>query len=152
VAVGLTIVVGAMLVSALLLAVGGTRIGLLVADSMGMYSALTAAWPLIHWVAVVGFAGAGVEMLYCMAPNLKQRPMAQIPGVIVAVMLWLVSSASLGAYLRQFGHLTAINATVGSVSALMLWCFFSSLAILIGAEVNSQAKIIRAQHGKSSSR
>jgi membrane protein len=67
--------------------------------------------------------------------------MAQLPGVAVAVVLWLASSFGLGLYLRSFAEFTAIYGTLGAMIALMLWFYFSSLAILIGAEVNAQLQL-----------
>ena len=72
---------------------------------------------------------------------MKQRSFAQIPGVAVAVVLWLVSSFCLRLYLRHFVEFTAIYGTLGALIALMLWLYFSSLAILIGAEVNAQIQL-----------
>jgi membrane protein len=43
--------------------------------------------------------------------------------------------------LRNFVEFTAIYGTLGALIALMLWLYFSSLAILIGAEVNAQIQL-----------
>ena len=141
VAIGLTMVVGAMLIASLFLLLLGARIGSWLAALMGMDSALAATWPYIRWLVVVGFTSLSVEMLYLIAPNVKQRFMAQLPGVAVAVVLWLASSLGLGLYLRSFAEFTAIYGTLGAMIALMLWFYFSSLAILIGAEVNAQLQL-----------
>lgn len=141
VAIGLTIVVGAMVISALFVLLLGARIGSWLAVRLGMDSVLTAAWPFVRWLVVVGFTTFSVELLYLIAPNVKQRSFAQIPGVAVAVVLWLVSSFCLRLYLRHFVEFTAIYGTLGALIALMLWLYFSSLAILIGAEVNAQIQL-----------
>ncbi len=141
VAIGLTMVVGAMLIASLFLLLLGARIGSWLAALLGMDSALAATWPYIRWLVVVGFTSLSVEMLYLIAPNVKQRFMAQLPGVAVAVVLWLASSFGLGLYLRSFAEFTAIYGTLGAMIALMLWFYFSSLAILIGAEVNAQLQL-----------
>ena len=39
---------------------------------------------------------------------------------------------------RTFAPLTEIYGTLGAAIALMWWLYFSSLAILIGAELNAQ--------------
>ena len=140
VAIGLTIVVGAMVIVAMFLLFLGSQIGSWLACHVGMESALAAAWPYLRWIVVVGFTTIAVEVLYFLAPNTKQRFVAQIPGASVAVALWLASSFGLGLYLRSFAQFTAIYGTLGAMIALMLWFYFSSLAILIGAEVNAQAQ------------
>ena len=138
VAIGLTIAVGALVLIAMVLLFLGAQVGHWLARRVGMESALAAAWPYIRWLVVVGFTTLSVEVLYFLAPNTKQRFVAQIPGASVAVVLWLASSFGLGLYLRSFAEFTAIYGTLGAMIALMLWFYFSSLAILIGAEVNAQ--------------
>jgi membrane protein len=145
VAIGLTIVVGAMVVAALFLLFLGSRIGFWLADHLGINPALAAAWPYVRWLVVVGFTALSVEVLYFIAPHVKQRFLAQVPGAAVAVVLWLASSFGLGLYLRRFVEFTAIYGTLGAMIALMLWFYFSSLAILIGAEVNAQMQLTRSE-------
>jgi membrane protein len=147
VAVGLTIVVGAMLLAALLLLFLGSRIGFWLAVRLRIDPVLTAVWPYIRWSVVVGFTALSTEMLYFIAPHAKQRFLAQIPGAAVAVVLWLASSFGLGFYLRSFTQFTAIYGTLGAMIALMLWFYFSSLAMLIGAELNAQIQRADSGHG-----
>jgi membrane protein len=138
VAIGLTVVVGAIVLVTLFLLFLGAQVGQWIAGRAGMEPALAAAWPYIRWLAVVGFTTLSVEILYFLAPNVRQRFQAQIAGASVAVLLWLVSSFVLKFYLRSFAEFTAIHGTLGATIALMLWIYFSSLAISIGAEVNAQ--------------
>lgn len=110
------------------------------ANASGTHSALLSVWPYLRWLAAVGFVGASVELLYSIAPNVKHQLIRQIPGAMLAVALWLASSLVLGWYLRTFAQLTEIYGTLGATIALMLWFYFSSLAILIGAEFNAQIR------------
>ena len=142
VAIGLTIVVGVMVIAALTLLFFGSRIGYWVASRVGAESALAAAWPIIRWFVIVAFTTLSVEMLYFLAPNTKHRFLSQMPGASVAVVLWLTSSFGLGWYLRSFSEFTAIYGALGAMIALMLWFYLSSLAILIGAEVNAQVQLM----------
>ncbi|MGO8986756.1 MAG: YihY/virulence factor BrkB family protein [Terriglobales bacterium] len=144
VSIGLTIVVGAMVFNALSLSLLGTRIGSWLAARWGMNAELAVAWPYIRWLVAVGFIFLSVALLYFIAPNVKHRLVDQVPGVTVAVILWLASSFVLGWYLRiSFSAFAAIYGTLGAVIALMLWFYLSSLAILIGAEVNAQIRLMR---------
>jgi uncharacterized BrkB/YihY/UPF0761 family membrane protein len=47
-------------------------------------------WPYIHWSIAIGFTIVAVEALYFLAPNVKQRFLATLPGAILAVGVWLV--------------------------------------------------------------
>ncbi len=145
VSLGLTIVVGAMVVIALILLFVGARVGYWLANAAGFSSSFLFVWPYLRWFAVVGFVAVSVEVLYSIAPNVKQQLTRQIPGAALAVGLWLASSLTLGWYLRTFAHWADLYGTLGATIALMLWFYFSSLAILIGAEFNAQIRIMTEQ-------
>jgi membrane protein len=80
-------------------------------------------------------------MLYVIAPNVKQRFIAQIPGAAVAVVVAGEFFLGCDLYFSSFAQFTAIYGTLGAMIALMLWFYFSSLAVLIGAEVNAQIQL-----------
>ena len=55
-------------------------------------------WPYIHWSVAVGFSVLAVETSYFLAPNVKQRLRATLPGAILAVSCWIALSYLLGLY------------------------------------------------------
>jgi len=134
----LTILVGAMLLAAVSLSVLGSKIGLWLAMQLGLHSQVVRAWPCIRWLIVVIFSAVSLEVVYCVAPHLEQSVLAQIPGAAFAVVLWLVSSCVLGIYFSHFSQYASVYGTLGATIALLLWFYFSSLAVLVGAEVNAQ--------------
>jgi membrane protein len=136
----LTLLVGAMLLIVIFLSLLGSRLGFWVATQWGLGSELIQMWPYIRWLVMVGFSALSIELVYYIAPRLKQNMTAQIPGVALAVVLWLASSFGLGIYFKHFGQYAAVYGTLGATSALMMWFYFSSLAILVGAEVNAQMR------------
>jgi membrane protein len=70
--------------------------------------------------------------------NAKHSFASTLPGALFAIVVWFLGSAGLSYYLQ---HLSNYNATYGSMGALMglmLWFYITSLAILVGAEVNAE--------------
>jgi len=65
-----------------------------------------------------------------------------------ATLLWIVASLGFKLYLSRFADYNATYGAVGGVMALLLWFYISGLAILIGAEMNSEIEHASA-HGKS---
>jgi Virulence factor BrkB len=58
-------------------------------------------------------------------------------GAVVALVGWALGSVAFSAYVSNFGN---HNKTYGSLAAaimLMLWLYISSLAILVGADVDA---------------
>jgi membrane protein len=92
----------------------------------------------------VGFTILAVEAVYYLAPNVKQRFVATLPGAILAVGCWIGLSYLLGAYFRHFANFNKTYGTLGAAVALMVWLYWTGFAMLVGAELNAElAKIGR---------
>jgi membrane protein len=99
-------------------------------------------WPYIHWTIAIAFTVLAVEALYFLAPNVKQRFLATLPGAVLAVGCWLGLSYLLGMYFRHFAHFNKTYGTLGAAIALMTWLYWTGFAMLLGAELNAElAKI-----------
>jgi membrane protein len=72
---------------------------------------------------------------------------ALVPGAFFAVVLWLGATALFRVYLSQFGSYSKTYGSLGAVIVLMLWLYFSGVAILVGGEVNSEIRKAAAEAG-----
>lgn len=143
-AVGLAIITGALLLTALSVMIVGPRFGEWLAARVHLSSLFVFMWPLIHWSVGIGFTVLAVETLYYLGPNVKQRFRATLPGAILAVGCWLGLSYLLGFYLRQFGNFNKTYGTLGAAIVLMVWLYWTGFAMLVGAELNAElAKVSR---------
>ena len=70
------------------------------------------------------------------APNRAARWAWVTPGAVLATVLWILSSFAFKVYVVHFGNYTATYGVIGGIIVTMLWFYVSSLAILIGAELN----------------
>ena len=143
-AVGLTFLVGALLLSALCVMIVGPQFGTWLAARMNLSWLLVLAWPYIHWTVAVLFTVLAVEALYFLAPNVRQRFWASLPGAVLAVVCWIALSYGLGIYFRNFAHFKRTYGGMGAVVAMMIWLYWTSFFMLVGAELNCQlAKMSR---------
>jgi membrane protein len=137
-AVGLTLLVGVLLLVALGVMIVGPQFGTWLALRTNLSWLFAEAWPYIHWTVAVLFTVLAVEALYFMAPNVKQRFWATLPGAVLAVVCWVGLSYGLGIYFRSFAHFSKTYGTMGAVIALMVWLYWTSFFMLVGAELNCQ--------------
>jgi membrane protein len=143
-ALGLAFMTGALLLIALSVMVVGPRFGEWLAGRVHLSALFVLLWPYIHWTIAVGFTVLAVEALYYMAPNVKQRFLATLPGAVLAVGCWIGLSYLLGIYFRQFENFNKTYGTLGAAIALMVWLYWTGFAMLVGAELNAElAKISR---------
>ena len=144
-AVGLSIVIGLLMLVALSVMVVGPRFGEWVADRVHLSHLFVLVWPYIHWSIAIGFTILAVETLYFLAPNVKQRLRATLPGAIVAVGCWIALSYLLGLYFRHFANFNKTYGTLGAAIALMTWLYWTGFALLVGAELNCELAKVSAQ-------
>jgi membrane protein len=93
----------------------------------------------IQWLRLP-VAGAIVMFLWAVLhyvlPDVEQRFRFITPGSVVGVILWLIASWGFSMYVSHFGNYDKIYGSLGGVIVLLLWMWISSLAVLLGAEVN----------------
>jgi membrane protein len=144
-ALALTLLMGTLLLTALGVMIVGPRFGEWLAAKLHSVNLFIVLWPYIRWIIAVSFAVLSVEALYFLAPNVKQRFWASLPGAILAVAAWLALSYLLGIYFRQFANFNKTYGTLGAAVALMVWLYWTGFAMLVGAELNAElAKFSRA--------
>jgi len=137
-ALELTFIVGVLMVIALAVLIVGPEFGAWVARHTGTSVLFAWIWPHLRWFIAVAFTVLAIELLYFLAPNIKQRFWATLPGAIFAVAAWIVASLGLGIYLREFPNYNKTYGSLGAVIALMLWFYISGIILLVGAEFNAE--------------
>jgi membrane protein len=95
-------------------------------------------WPYSRWAIIVATILLSVELLYYLAPNVKQKFLGTLPGAVIGVAGWIGSSYALGIYISEYAHYNKTYGTLGGAIGLMLWFYVSAASILVGAEINSE--------------
>lgn len=136
-AIGLAAMTGALLFAAFALLTVGPRVGAWLGGSVFLSHAFIALWPFMGWVLGITFAVLEVELIYFLAPAVKQRLLATLPGAILTVVCWVGFSDLLGAYFRHYATFDLTYGTLAGFIALMTWFYWNLLALLVGAELNA---------------
>jgi len=90
-----------------------------------------------RWVLVGALFAVLAGLLYRFAP--PRRPphwRAVIPGTVTATTMWTVTSIGFSVYVSSFGRYNETYGALGAAVVILLWFWLTSLAILIGAELN----------------
>src|SRR5262249_51174896 len=103
-AVGLTLGIGALTIVRLGVMLVGPRFGEWLSGRLHLSPLWAAIWPSLHWTVAISFVVLAVELLYYLAPNVKQRFWSTLPGAVVAVLGWIGASYLLGIYFRHFAN------------------------------------------------
>jgi membrane protein len=136
VALSLTIALATFIIASLALVLIGPDAARRVAGWVGAAPVAVVLWSLLRWPVMIMLVVFGINIVYVFAPNRGARWLWITPGAIVATMLWILSSFAFKAYVVNFGNYTATYGAIGGIIVTMMWFYVSSLAILIGAELN----------------
>jgi membrane protein len=147
-AVGLTLALTFLIVTALVLVLYGHDIADAVSVWAGLGSAFATAWKILQWPLVLVFVLLAFALIYYFGPDAHDQDWKWItPGAIVGVALWLLVSFAFKTYLTFFNNYSATYGTLGAVIILMLWFYFTGTAILVGGEINSEIENEMAKQG-----
>lgn len=136
--VGLAAVSGGLLLVALGVMIVGPRFGDWFAAHVGLSAVFSAIWPAMRWTIAISFTVLAVELIYFLAPNAKQRFGATLPGAIFSVFVWDSLSYLLGIYFGHFANFNKIYGALAGFIAFMTWLYWTSFALLVGAELNAE--------------
>ena len=148
VAVGLTVALAVLIIVALALLLYGFEIADAIARWAGLSGVFTITWKIAQWPIVLFFILLGFNLIYYFAPDIKEQEWKWVtPGAAIAVVLWLLVSFAFKTYLKYFNSYSATYGSLGALIIMMLWFYFTGLAILIGGEINSEIENAAAKAG-----
>jgi membrane protein len=137
-AIALGAIIGTLLLCALAVMMVGPRFGDWLAGRLRLSSLFVAVWPALRWTLAISSTILAVEVLYFLAPNVKQRFAATLPGAVLTVFVWNGLSFLLGYYFRHWANLNHTYGTLGGFIAFMTWLYWTSFVLLMGAELNAE--------------
>lgn len=92
----------------------------------------------LYWPVLAMLAVAGLTTIYHVGVPWKTPWRRDLPGALLAMVLWLAAAAGLRAYLALTTTGDAVFSQLGVPIAVVLWLYVSSIAILLGAELNAE--------------
>lgn len=150
ISIALTVVLALLIISALLIVLYGGQVGHFLAAMIKLGPAFTVTWKILQWPISLTFVFLAFSLIYKFAPNAgarrrgKRMPLSDYrrrwisPGVLIAVVLWLLVSLGFRLYLHFFNSYSATYGSLGALIIMMLWFYLTGAAILLGGEINCE--------------
>jgi membrane protein len=143
--VGVTAIVGVMLVLSAAIVVFTGDIAKVVGDQIGLGDAAVLTWNIVKWPVLIILVSLMFAILYWASPNAKTGGFRWVsPGGIFAVLLWIIASGAFALYLANFANYNKTYGTLGGVIAFLVWMWISNMAIMLGAELDAELERGRA--------
>lgn len=78
-----------------------------------------------------------LSLVYRFGPDVRQSFRTVVPGAVLAVILWAISSVGFSFYLANFANYGLTYGSLGAAVGLLFYLFLSASVVLLGAEVNA---------------
>lgn len=110
-----------------------------VGDAVGLGSTAVLVWNIAKWPVILAVVVLIVALLYYATPNVKQPSFRWISvGAVVAIVSWIFASALFGFYVANFSSYNKTYGSLAGVIVFLLWLWITNLALLFGAELDSE--------------
>jgi membrane protein len=110
---------------------------------------LAKGWQRVGVLALfLGMVSVGLAIFYRTAvvhpPGIRRRVWT---GTFVALVLWGLVSWAFGTYVKTIAHYAVYYGSLATVAVILLWLYLTSLALVVGAEVNAHLEGMRDPSG-----
>jgi membrane protein len=136
--IGLTIALALFVLLSFAMIVAGPDAGRWLTGWLGLSDVFDSAWRMLRWPLVFVLATTGIAIVFYYAPDADQDWVWITPGSILTTVLWVLFSMGFRIYVTRVGDYTATYGALAGAAILLLWLYFSGLALLIGGELNSE--------------
>jgi membrane protein len=137
-AIALTLALAFFFLLSFTLVVVGPTLAERFASVFGLGAAFEWGWKILQWPLAFALVSTAIGLVYYFAPDADQEWVWITPGAVAATLLWVLVSLGFKFYVANFTDYNATYGAVGGIIVLMLWFYISSLAILVGAELNAE--------------
>jgi len=103
---------------------------------LGLDSVVILLWQALRWPVILFCMILAINFVYHFAPNRRQAWRWLTPGSVLAAVLWVALSFCFKWYVSTLGNYAATYGVIAGAVVTMLWFYISSLALLVGAELN----------------
>jgi membrane protein len=132
----LSLAVVALVLSALLLLVFGSEVSAAAASAFGFGAFFERVSDTLEWPVLASFVLLAFALVYYFAPDVEQRFKWVSLGAVVAFAFRLLFSLLFSLLVNSFGSFNATHGSLAGVAVFMLYLYYSSFIMLVGAEMN----------------
>ncbi|MEO5711648.1 MAG: YihY/virulence factor BrkB family protein [Nocardioidaceae bacterium] len=110
-----------------------------VGNAIGVGSTAVLVWNIAKWPVILLVVVLIVALLYWATPNVKQPKFRWVSvGAVLAIVVWIIASALFGLYVATFSSYNKTYGALAGVVVFLLWLWITNLALLFGAELDSE--------------
>ncbi|HWC14251.1 MAG TPA: YihY/virulence factor BrkB family protein [Actinomycetota bacterium] len=125
-----------LLIAALVLVAVSPAVGAELASKIGLEGPFETVWSIARWPLLIGLVLLAYALVYTHAPAVYVPFRFITHGSVTALVGWLLFSFVFSIYVDNFASFNATYGTIAGIAVLLLYMYFASFIMLIGAEIN----------------
>jgi membrane protein len=142
----LTVVMVVLLVISSVAVVTTGSIARQVGNVIGVGNSAVQAWDVAKWPVLLVIVSFMITLLYWASPNIHSQRLRRVaPGALFAVLVWVVASLLFALYAAGFSSYNKTYGALAGVVVFLVWLWLTNVALLIGAEFNSELQRERGE-------
>lgn len=106
---------------------------------------LLGIWQYVRFIPVGVLMFVALGTLYTGALDKRQPVKAIGPGIILALVSWMLVSIGFSFYVENFSNYSVIYGTLGAVIVLLMWLYMTAIILIMGAELNAALLDVRTE-------
>lgn len=124
----------------------GVSLAFLPESARQAYGFLQGGWNRLGLVVtIVAIASSSLGLFYRWGISHPRSVRRSVwPGTATAMIAWALASFGFANYVKTVGHYDVYYGGVAAIASVLIWLYLTSLAFMLGAEVNTQLELARA--------
>ncbi len=98
--------------------------------------AIAEIWLQLRFLLLAAMVWALVTLCYSMAPDERIPTKDIVPGTLISIGCWLLTTLGFSFYVENFAKYSIIYGSIGAVIVVLVWLNLSSMLMIMGAEIN----------------
>ncbi|MBL7817588.1 MAG: YihY/virulence factor BrkB family protein [Saprospiraceae bacterium] len=142
-AVGMTFMLGILLVVSTVLVILGNQIFTWLFKLLQISKLAASFFILLKWFVVVATIYIGIAAIYKFGTNLQRKLNFFSPGALTATIFSLISSVIFSFYVDNFGQYDKVYGSFVAGIILLLWLQLNAIILIVGFELNAAIAVNR---------
>jgi membrane protein len=110
-----------------------------IGGALGVSSTVVTVFSIAKWPILVAVVIVIIAVLYYATPNVRQPKFRWMSvGAFTALIVWVLASVLFGLYVANFSSYNKTYGSLAGVIVFLLWLWLTNLALLFGAELDSE--------------
>lgn len=100
-------------------------------------------WQYVRFIPMALLMYLAIGILYAGSMDEKPTHGAFTPGILTALILWMIVSVAFSFYVENFANYSIIYGALGAVIVLLMWLYLTAIILILGAEVNAALMTVK---------